>query len=159
MRSPAPKTAPNAQRRYRPTFMTSLQSDGRGIEIVGRRLLRLEIAVRIAPADQDGAVLGTGDLADIGWNVAHGKADAPVVRLVRHRAVYKLDVVQGHLPRLQQHVDEFALVHLDCHLLPAGQEIVLRESILVRQDLSRVAAGEKFLRRSRGSPVRARPKR
>src|SRR5215203_3611597 len=78
--------------------------DGRWIEIVGRRLLRLEIAVRIAPADQDGAVLGPGDLADIGRNVAHGEADAPIVRLVWHRTVYELDVVQRHLPRISLHV-------------------------------------------------------
>ena len=76
-----------------------------------------------------------GGLAHVGRDVADREPDPALGGGVGLRAVDQLDVMEGHLARLELERDGLGLVDLDADLLAAAQQIVGSERILVRHDL------------------------
>ncbi len=92
---------------------------GSRIEVARGPWLEGEMPETIFAANERGRVLVAVDLVEMRGGVADRVTDTPIIRVVGARSVDQLDVVQGHLTRLQHDVDRRFIVHfrLD-HLTP-----------------------------------------
>ena len=98
------------------------------IVVAARLRFRHEMVMAIPAAHERGTILA-GELRHVSREIADGKADAPVVRRVRRRAVHEAHLVQRHLAGTQCDDPPPGMVDLDHHLLAARQEIVFGEGV------------------------------
>ena len=114
----------------RPVHEIEAPHGGR-IVVVARSRQRIEVSEAILPPHELCEVPHADDLASRRLDVAQREPGTPPVARVRTRRVKHAPMMQRHLARRQAYRHRLVLLDLHLELLPAGQQIVLLESVVV----------------------------